>query len=107
MSKDRARRRQIIRDYKQTAKTIGAYCIRNMRDQRAFVGISRDVEARLNRHRFMLRTNTEDMASLQADWNAHGEDAFEFSLLQELEPPQDVAAYDPTDDLLAVAGSMV
>ena len=43
-------------------------------------------------------------AELQADWNELGEQAFEFAVLDRLEPHDD-PDYDPTDDL-AVLQSM-
>ncbi len=99
MRPDKERKKAMIRQYKGTPKTMGAYCIRNTQNQKAFVGISRDVDARLNRHRFNLRNNSEDCAALQRDLRALGADAFEFEVLEVLEPPADDVNYDPAEDL--------
>lgn len=86
-------------EYRRKPKTIGAYCIRNIDSQQCFVGVSRDVDARLNRHRFMLRSGSEFLSpQLQRDWNALGADRFEFVLLETIEPPDD-PNYDPEEDL--------
>ena len=103
MGQDTDRKKQLKRAYLKTPKTMGAYCIRNLENGKTFVGVSRDVPARLNRHRFTLRMGSEDIAALQADWLAFGADAFAFELLQTLEPPADVAHYDPDEDLQALA----
>ena len=96
----RDKRKELSHEYKRTPKRMGAYSILNKRNQKQFVGISRDVEARLNRHRFMLKTNTlRDNDELQADWNAQGADAFEFSVLETLEPPEDTTGFNPDEDL--------
>jgi group I intron endonuclease len=89
----------MIREYKKRPKKIGVYCIRNAITQKCFVGISSDLDARLNRHRFALRSNSEHVAiELQQDWNLLGEENFEFSILDTIEPPED-PDYDPSDDL--------
>ncbi len=94
------RRKELSREYKKTPKQIGAYCIRNTQDNKCFIGVSRDIEARLNRHRFMLNTNSEqDCIDLQAAWNVDGPEAFEFTVLETIQPPKDRTDYDPEEDL--------
>ena len=101
-SKDK--RKELAREYKRTPKNMGAYSILNTQSQKRFVGVSRDVEARLNRHRFMLKTNSErDNDELQADWNAQGADVFEFTVLEIIEPQKDTAGYNPDEDLEVLA----
>jgi len=102
MDSTRERQKHLIREYKRRPKTIGAYCIRNTSTQKCFVGVNADLDARLNRHRFMLRSNSELVsAELQEDWNRLGEANFEFSILDTIEPPED-PDYDPGDDLEAL-----
>lgn len=99
MTSESSRRKQLKRTYLETPRTMGAYVIRCTLTDKAYVGVSRDVNARLNRHRFMLNNSSEELADLQADWNGLGADAFEFAVLEVLEPPQDQPSYDPSDDL--------
>jgi len=93
------RQRALVSQYKRTPKTMGVYCIRNVNTDRCFVAASRDVQARFNRHRLELKTKAERCSdALQQDWNEQGADAFEFTVLDELEPTTE-PDYDPTEDL--------
>ena len=99
MKAGRERQKALTREYRRQPKVMGAYCIRNTLSQKCFVGVSRDVKARLNRHRFSLKTNTELLLlELQKDWNEHGSDVFEFTVLDSIEPTED-PNYDPSEDL--------
>lgn len=100
MPSAKERRKELTREYKRTPKQIGAYCIKNTQNQKCFVGVSRDVEARLNRHRFSLNTKSErESDELQADWNELGAAAFKFSVLEVIEPPEVASGYDMQEDL--------
>jgi hypothetical protein len=93
------RKKQLLQDYKRQAKRMGAYCIRNLKRQKCFVGVSRDIDARMNRHRFELKSGLErQYPALQTDWDLDGSDSFEFEVLGEFKP-SDKADYDPTEDL--------
>ena len=93
------RQRELLEQYKNTPKQMGVYRIRNLQTEQSFVGASRDLRARFNRHRIELKTNAErSSAELQADWNRLGAEAFAFEILEELEP-LDQPNYDPTEDL--------
>lgn len=99
MSDDsKAHRRELIREYKRTPKEMGVYAIRNKTNGKCFIGANRDLRARINRHIMCLKTGSETIRELQADWNALGEDAFEFEVLDLLEP-SDKPGYDPGEDL--------
>lgn len=99
MSTPRERQKALTREYRKQPKLFGAYCIRNTVSQKCYVGVSRDIEARLNRHRFALKTNTESLsAELQEDWNELGPEMFEFTVLDTIEPSDD-PNYDPSEDL--------
>ncbi len=102
-SQGKARRKQLRQQYKLAPKKMGAYSILNLRADKTYVGVSRDVDARLNRHRFQLRNGSEENSALQADWTAANGEDFEFSVLEVLEPPLDSADYDPEEELQALA----
>lgn len=91
-------RKELIREYKETPKEMGVYCIRNTANGRCYVAASRDIQARFNRHRMTLKTRSEPIKALLADWLEFGEDAFVFEVLDRLEP-LDKPNYDPADDL--------
>ncbi|MBL0939274.1 MAG: GIY-YIG nuclease family protein [Gemmatimonadaceae bacterium] len=95
-------RKALIRAYREHRPTMGVYCIRRRDTGRAFVGASVNVPAIFNRERLQLRFGAHGIASLQRDWNALGEEAFEFVLLDELDWPEGTPDYRPTDDLAAL-----
>lgn len=97
MGPDRQRRKVLIDAYKKTPAMMGVYRIVNRVSGRTLVAASRDLRARLNRHRMNLKMGTEAIADLQRDWNDFGPDAFAFEILDTLEPLEDDA--DPGDDL--------
>ena len=91
-------RRTLIRQYKETPRPMGAYCVRNTVNGKALVGVARDVPGKLNSHRAQLRMHSHRNPALQQDWDAFGADAFAFETL-DLLAPADAPGYDPTDDL--------
>jgi len=99
MDSRKARQKSLVQDYKKQPKKLGAYCIRNTSNAKCFVGVSRDLDARINRHRFELSSNSEHVSTdLQDDWNRQGAEVFEFTILDTLEP-SDNPQYDPSADL--------
>ena len=77
---------------------MGVYRIRNVKNDRSFIAASRDIKARLNRHRMSLKTNNDSNKALQADWLHYGQEAFIFEVLDVLKP-LDIPDYNPSDDL--------
>jgi len=65
----------------------GIYKIVNLVDGKAtaYVGSSVDIERRWGQHRSELRNGKHDNAHLQAAWNKYSENAFVFSVLEEVE----------------------
>lgn len=99
MKADAQRRKALVREYKRTPKEMGVYAIRNISTGKCFVAASRDINARFNRHRLELKMQSDRSSpNLQSDWIKLGADAFEFEILDVLEPA-DSADYDPTEDL--------
>jgi hypothetical protein len=91
-------RKALIREYKQTPRSMGVGAVRNTTSGKALVVAGRDLPALLNRQQAQLRLNAHANRALQADWNRLGTDAFEFVVLDTLSP-KDVPDYDPTEDL--------
>jgi hypothetical protein len=91
-------RKARIREYKETSPDAGVYRIRNTVAGRSLVGSSVNVAGRMNRDRFQLKFGSHPEKELQADWKALGEAAFEFTVLDVLEPAEEPAG-DPREEL--------
>ncbi len=88
-----------------TIRLCGIYAIRNLKTGMVYVGGSKDVYARWERHRRDLNAKTHHSPKLQLDWVAHGEEAFEFAVLQKLDHPKLIIPAEQhwIDRLIAVA----
>jgi hypothetical protein len=94
-------KRALTREYKETARPMGVYQIRNTVNGKLLVGASVNLQAILNRHRADLRMGGHRNRELQKDWDEFGPEAFEFEALDTLAPP-DRPDYDPSADLRAL-----
>lgn len=95
-------RKALSAAYRKESKKLGAYSIRNTSNGKCFVGVSRDIDARIKRHQFELKVGAERCSrELQRDWSELGAEAFEFTILETIEPPKE-DHYDPSDDLLTL-----
>lgn len=60
----------------------GIYKIINLITGRAYVGSSYNMAKRFKHHVLVLNKNTHKNSYLQSSWNLHGENAFEFIILE-------------------------
>ncbi len=81
---------------------MGVYGISNSRDNSVFVGFSTSLPARLNRHKAELKFGSHRNPDLQKLWNAYGESAFEFEVLELLDR-KDIKGTRPEEELLLLA----
>ncbi len=91
-------RKARMRQYKETPRPAGVYRVRNTVTGKSLVGSTGDLPGMLNRQRFQLENGSHPDRELQSDWNELGSGAFEFEVLDRLEPKHE-PAYDPTEDL--------
>lgn len=91
-------RKAAIREYKENPRPMGLFAVRNLETDRLFIGTTADLPSMLRRQRFGLEMGSHMNRALQADWNALGEEAFAFEVLDTLERADD-ATSDPKDDL--------
>jgi hypothetical protein len=91
-------RKEKIRAYKETPKQMGIYRIHNMVNGKSLIASSTDLRARMNRQLAELKLKTHPNAALLNDWQTYGKDAFNFEILDRLEPLQDPRV-DPGEDL--------
>ena len=64
----------------------GIYCIRNLINDKVYIGKAKDIYNRMISHRYQLRKKSKDEnRHLIAAWHKYGEDAFEYIIVEELE----------------------
>lgn len=93
-----ADRKALIREYKETPRTMGVGAVRNTTNGKVLLVSSRDLPAMLNRQRAQLSLDAHPNRALQQDWNALGPAGFVFQVLDTLKP-DDTPGYDPAEDL--------
>lgn len=71
--------------YKQKNPTSGVFQILNKVNGKRLIEVSNDIPAKWNRHQTELRFGSHRNTNFQKDWNEHGKENFEFSILSELE----------------------
>lgn len=83
-------RKEAIKEYKARKLPRGAYAVRCTVTGQVWVGSSRDLNAARNGLWFTLRIGSHRERTLQAAWSTHGEQAFEYEILEKLD--EDVCA---------------
>jgi len=83
-------KKELKREYKQTARPIGVFQIRNLSNEKIFVGSSMNLDGIFNRHRFQLNAGSHQSKKLQKDWNESGAENFAFEVLEELTPRENL-----------------
>lgn len=67
---------------KSLYKTSGIYEIRNIVNNKRYIGQSQNMYVRISKHIFLLRSNNHCNKHLQSAWNQYGENSFECSVLE-------------------------
>jgi hypothetical protein len=80
-------------DRKDAAR--GVFAVRCAATGRVWVGSFQNLESVRNRMWFCLRLGDHRDRGLQEEWNAHGESAFEFQILEKFD--EDLCALDLND----------
>lgn len=70
-------------------KICGIYCIRNMVNNKKYIGSSIDINSRWSYHKKVLKINKHDNPYLQSSWNKYGKNNFDFSIVEDCE--QDIS----------------
>lgn len=78
-------RKEAIAEYKNRKTPRGVYAVRFSDEGPSFVDAVPDLEAAKNGLLFSLRIGSHRNPELQAEWNAHGEPAFRYEVLEKLE----------------------
>ena len=80
---------ELKKNYKETLRPMGVYQVQNLVSGKIFIGSNLNLQARINRHKFALKLNSDDIKALQEDYNKYGEENFSFEILDELKPKDD------------------
>lgn len=67
------------------------YQIRNLKNEKVYIGSSNNLKKRWNDHKYLLNKNSHHSYHLQRSWNKYGEDSFVFEILEECD--EDVLLY--------------
>ena len=68
----------------------GIYSIKNIQNNKIYIGSSIAIERRWKEHLNKLRLNKHENRRLQNSWNKYGEEAFKFNILEIVEPTKDL-----------------
>ena len=80
------KKKELKQSYRQKPEVMGIYQIRNVVNERVFVGAALNLHGIINRHKFNLKLGSHRNEKLQADWLAFGGESFAFEILDELTP---------------------
>ena len=78
-------KKEAIRKFKERKVALGVFAVRCTASGRVWVDSSRNLDAAKNGTWFGLRNGGHRDKSLQEEWNAHGEGAFQYEILEKLE----------------------
>lgn len=78
-------KKEAIAEYKNRKTPRGAYVVRFADDGPAWVDAVPDLDAARNGLLFMLRNRLHRNPELQAEWDARGESAFRYEVLEKLD----------------------
>jgi hypothetical protein len=81
----KAARKEVIRKFKERKAALGVFAVRCAATERVWVDSSRNLDAAKNGTWFGLRNGSHRDKSLQEEWNAYGEGAFQYEILERLE----------------------
>ena len=99
---EKEKRRDLARQYKERAVTGGVWAVVNRETGRILLGSDMDPAGSRNRFAFAQKTGSCVLLKLNGDWQKYGPDAFEFSVLEEIEMQPDQTLRQFREDLSAL-----
>ena len=82
------RKKELLREYKETPRPMGVFQIKNNVTGKVFLVKALDLPGIINRHKLELERSQHRNGKLQADWNQYGAAAFSFDVLATLKPEE-------------------
>ena len=77
--------RRLKKEYQAKRRPMGVFLIRNMANDKVFVGVGLDLLGIINSHKFQLAAGVHRNKRLQSEWNELGGENFAFEILDQLE----------------------
>jgi group I intron endonuclease len=82
-------KKELKESYKRLKFRIGVFQIRNLTNNKIYIGSSTDLVAIWNRAKFQLKLGSYPNAELQREWNEFGEEKFVYEILSEIKQDDD------------------
>ena len=82
------RRKELIRQYKETPQPMGVFQIKNNRNGKLLLLKALNIPGIITRHQLELRRGMHRNHELQAEWTQYGEEAFSFEPLATIKPEE-------------------
>ena len=60
----------------------GIYCIENTKNNKKYIGMSRDIKRRWSEHKTELNNHNHDNQYLQSSWDKYGKECFSFYIIE-------------------------
>ncbi len=77
-------KKRLKKEYRENGRPMGVFLIRNMVNDKIFLGVGLDLPGIINRHRFELTMGMHRNRQLQADWNEYGSEKFSFEIFDQI-----------------------
>lgn len=91
-------KKRLKKEYLETPRPMGVFLIRNMANEKVFLGAGLDLVGTMNRHKFQLTRGIHPNLRLQGDWNEFDSSNFAFEILDQI-TPRDDPAFDSRAEL--------
>lgn len=82
-------KKELKDSYKKQKFKVGVFQLKNIVNQKIFIGSSIDLVASRNRIKMELKFGNYPNADLQNDWKKYGEENFAFEILSEIKQEDD------------------
>ncbi|MDQ3748407.1 MAG: GIY-YIG nuclease family protein [Acidobacteriota bacterium] len=83
-------KKDLKRGYKQTLRPMGVYQIRNLVNEKVFIGSAFNLDGVFSKNKSQLDAGIHLSKSLQTDWDDLGTDNFVFEILEEFSPRENL-----------------
>ena len=81
---DKARRKDLVREYKERKEQLGVFAVRCEPAGKVWVASTRNLDRQQNRVWFVLRNGGQGNKAMAEAWKAHGEASFRYEILEEV-----------------------